>query len=245
MPIRSGPLIVDPIANRESKLRVAVVSSESNGDEMNAQRSYHQLIAASGEIFAGCQHDCDIRYRGSSSSKCRHRGFSYEGDMYHCGRNRREREIMNRSVVWVGCVLVLALAASAQAQCQGGGGRGGSPGGSMGASASPMMGQSMGYGGGSQSSVNPWAYAQLQSQAIARQMAIQAYQKKMADQARRAESLAQRQYWAAQRRQQKAPPSASPGNSPPNLTGNQLAANFRAGNSGSKGASLDMVPGNR
>ena len=150
---------------------------------------------------------------------------------------------MNRSVVWVGCVLVLGIAASAQAQCQGGG-RGGSPSGSMGASASPMMGQSMGYGGSAQSSVNPWAYAQLQSQAIARQMAIQAYQKKMADQARRAESLAQRQYWAAQRREQKAQTN-SPGNSSAKVTGNQLAANFRAGNSGSKAASLDMVPGSR
>jgi len=150
---------------------------------------------------------------------------------------------MNRSVVWVGCVLVAAMAASAQAQCQGGGGsRGGSPGGQ--GSVAGMMGQSMGYGGGAQSSVNPWAYAQLQSQAIARQMAMQAYQKKMADQARRAESLAQRQYWAAQRREQKAQTN-SPGNSSANVTGNQLAANFRAGNSGSTSSSLDMVPGKR
>lgn len=150
---------------------------------------------------------------------------------------------MNRSVVLVGCMLVAAMAASAQAQCQGGGGsRGGSPGGQ--GSVAGMMGQSMGYGGSAQSSVNPWAYAQLQSQAIARHMAMQAYQKKMADQARRAESLAQRQYWAAQRRQQKAS-SASPGNSLANPTGNQLAANFRAGNSGSASSSLDMVPGKR
>lgn len=150
---------------------------------------------------------------------------------------------MNRSVVLVGCLLVVAVAASAQAQCQGGGGgsRGGSPGGQ---GMTGMMGQSMGYGGSYGSSVNPWAYAQLQSQAIARQMAMQAYQKQMADQARRAESLAQRQYWAAQRREQKAQTN-SPGNSPAKLTGNQLAANFRSGNSGSASSSLDMVPGKR
>jgi hypothetical protein len=95
--------------------------------------------------------------------------------------------------------------------------------------------------GSTPSSVNPWAYAQLQSQAIARQMALQAYQKKMEDQARRAENLARRQYWAAQRREQKAQSGASPGN----VTGNQLAANFRAANSRSTGMSLDLVPGSR
>ena len=97
-------------------------------------------------------------------------------------------------------------------------------------------------GGSMGSSVNPWAYASLQSQALARQMAMQAYQKKMEDQARRAEGLAKRQYWAAQRREQKAAEGGSPGNQ---VTGNQLAANFRAGNSGSTSKSLDIVPRNR
>jgi hypothetical protein len=48
---------------------------------------------------------------------------------------------------------------------------------------------------------------------IQRQLAMQQYQKQLEDQQRRAERLAQRQYWAAQRRDEKAktPEPTSPG----------------------------------
>jgi hypothetical protein len=85
------------------------------------------------------------------------------------------------------------------------------------------------------SSPGSWGYDQMLGQALARQMAQQAYQKQLADQARRAESLAKRQYYAAQRRAQKAPSLTSPGN--------LLAANTRSSNSTS--SSLDILPSRR
>jgi hypothetical protein len=97
-------------------------------------------------------------------------------------------------------------------------------------------------GSGSSMLTSPgsWAYDQMLGQALARQMAQQAYQKQLADQARRAESLAKRQYWAAQRRAQKAP---SAGNSP----GNLFAANSRSSNTAgySTSMSLDILPSGR
>lgn len=150
---------------------------------------------------------------------------------------------MKRSVVRQVCLGIAVLAAtswlagSAQAQCQAGGSRVGSPGGAsagMMASSPGMMGASMLSGPGS------WAYDQMLGQALARQMAQQAYQKRMADQVRRAESLAKRQYWAAQRREQKAQsPTGSPGNS-------FAAANARslAAESGTS-MSLDILPSGR
>ena len=112
---------------------------------------------------------------------------------------------MNRSVVGLVCLLFAGLLTqTAAAQCQGGGGRGGggSPGGSN------MMGASMGSGMGMSNATmftgpGSWAYDQMLGQARARQLAQQAYQKQLEDQARRAESLAKRQYFAAQRREQK------------------------------------------
>lgn len=91
------------------------------------------------------------------------------------------------------------------------------------------------YGSSMLTSPGSWAYDQMLGQALARQMAQQAYQKQLADQARRAESLAKRQYWAAQRRAQKAPSANSPGN--------LFAANARAANTTS--TSLDILPSRR
>lgn len=74
-----------------------------------------------------------------------------------------------------------------------------------------------------------WAYDQMAGQAMLRQLAMQQQQQAMAEQARRAESLAKRQYYAAQRREQKAKSAVSPG---------LLASNTRS-------MSLEFSPSNR
>lgn len=144
---------------------------------------------------------------------------------------------MNRYVVGMACLWMAGIVATtAQAQCQSGGSRGGS-GGTTASSARSLAGTS---GASMLTSPGSWAYDQMLGQALARQMAQQAYQKQLADQARRAESLAKRQYWAAQRRSQKAPSSAS---SP----GNLLAANSGSSNTAGYSASmsLDILPSRR
>lgn len=143
---------------------------------------------------------------------------------------------LNRNLIGVACLgMASLLAASAQAQCQSRS-RGGSAGSAAGMVASSgRMGSQMGSSGSSLlTSPGSWAYDQMLGQARAQQLAQQAYQKQMADQARRAESLARRQYWAAQRRAEK----TSPGNS----TGSLLAANS-SGSSASM--SLDILPSRR
>jgi hypothetical protein len=107
---------------------------------------------------------------------------------------------MNQRVVWVGVFIGAAflVAGDVQAQCRGGGG--GSAGRSMsaGGSASSVASGTMLTSPGS------WAYDQMLAQAVQRQIAQQQYQKALAEQQQRAEKLARRQYWAAQRREQKA-----------------------------------------
>lgn len=118
---------------------------------------------------------------------------------------------MNRRVVWVGVFVgaVFLVAGNVQAQCRGGGGGGGSPGRSMsvGGSAGSVASGTMLTSPGS------WAYDQMLAQAVQRQIAQQQYQRALAEQQQRAENLARRQYWAAQRREQKAKSAAavSPG----------------------------------
>jgi hypothetical protein len=125
-------------------------------------------------------------------------------------------------------VVVAATASSSWGQCQAGGGGGTSARGGMAASTAGSVGGPIftspggsGYG--------------IPGQALQQQLAMQQYQKLMADKQRRAENLALRQYWAAQRREQKAKSVelTSPG---------QLAAR-PAGNS--SGMSLDFSSGNR
>jgi hypothetical protein len=145
---------------------------------------------------------------------------------------------MNRYVVGFACLWMAGLVATtAQAQCQSGG-RGGSAGSSGGMVASSARSLT-GSGSSMLTSPGSWAYDQMLGQALARQMAQQAYQKQLADQARRAESLAKRQYWAAQRRAQKAPSATSPGN--------LFAANSRSSNTAgySTSMSLDILPSGR
>ncbi len=147
---------------------------------------------------------------------------------------------MKRSVVGLACLLMAgwvmtSWVATAQAQCQGGGSRGGAAASSAGMMASGA--RSMGSSASMLTSPGSWAYDQMLGQALARQLAQQAYQKQLADQARRAESLAKRQYWAAQRRAQKASTVTSPGN--------LLAVNSRSLSSTSSSASLDILPSRR
>ncbi|WP_254511224.1 hypothetical protein [Anatilimnocola floriformis] len=148
---------------------------------------------------------------------------------------------MNRSVVClVGLLFAGLLAGSVHAQCQGGGGgRGG--GSSQGSGMGMGSGIATNRGGGSMySGPGSWAYDQMLGQALARQMAMQAYQKQMEDQARRAENLAKRQYFAAQRREQKLKTPAATPNS---------ASKLLASNNGSlyspisASQSLDILPG--
>ena len=117
---------------------------------------------------------------------------------------------MNRRVVWIEIFVgtVFLLAGSVPAQCRGGGG-GGSPGRAM--SAGGSVGSVA--GGTMLTSPGSWAYDQMLAQAVQRQFAQQQYQKALAEQQQRAENLARRQYWAAQRREQKAKSAAavSPG----------------------------------
>lgn len=114
---------------------------------------------------------------------------------------------MNRSRVVASLLLIgvgsFWLAQTAQAQCRGGGSSArGSAGGSV-AGAS--------VGGTLLTSPGSWAYDQMAGQALQRQFAMQQQQQALAEQARRAESLAKRQYYAAQRREQKAKSAVSPG----------------------------------
>lgn len=135
---------------------------------------------------------------------------------------------MNRSVVFLFVVAIVATAGNVLAQCRGGGG-GGSPGGGAGSMASGSV------GGTVLTSPGSWAYGQMLNQAVQRQIAQQQYQKALAEQQRRAESLARRQYWAAQRREQKAKSASA--NSP-----GTLAENSRAG---SLAMSLSFSPNPR
>jgi hypothetical protein len=107
-------------------------------------------------------------------------------------------------------VLVGVFTAGAHAQCQRGGGTG-TAASSAGqtaiatssVSATPRL--LTGYGS--------LSYDQMLGQQLQRQLVMQRYQKMVEDQARRAERLKLRQYWAAVRREQKAqdPAAISPG----------------------------------
>jgi hypothetical protein len=126
---------------------------------------------------------------------------------------------MKRSVVFLFVVAIAATVGSVQAQCRGGGGGGGrSPGGG-----GSMAGGSM--GAALLTSPGSWAYDQMLGQAMQRQIAQQQYLKAQAEQQRRAESLVRRQYWAAQRREQRAKSAAavSPGIAAANSRPNSMA----------------------
>jgi uncharacterized protein HemY len=96
---------------------------------------------------------------------------------------------------------------------------------------SPAMG-SMNSVGSIQGNSNPYASAMSFGQAMQQQLAQQHYQKLMEDKQRRAGRLALRQYWAAQRREQKVPRTGL------SATG-QLAAR---GSESSPAMSLDFSP---
>jgi hypothetical protein len=139
---------------------------------------------------------------------------------------------MFRTASFVLIVTAMASTGTAWGQCQARGGSGGSAA-ARGTMCSPAMG-SMNSVGSMQGHTNPYASAMSFGQTMQRQLAQQQYQKLMEDKQQRAERLALRQYWAAQRREQKIPPTGlgSPG---------QLAA--RSGNS--TAMSLDFSPSKR
>jgi hypothetical protein len=121
---------------------------------------------------------------------------------------------MNQKMGW-GMLLVVALAAgSAWGQCQAGAGGSAGARGSMGGSMARSMGGTNIMSPGS-SYGQTYGQAMQGAYAIQQQLALQQYQKNLKDQQQRAERLAQRQYWAAQRREQKTPTPAisSPGSS--------------------------------